>query len=74
MNYLQLLWAGLLGWLVFGHVPDPVSILGMCVVAASGVMIAFKSRPPTFRISSTVFVPAFIASQADAYDQAPDDK
>jgi drug/metabolite transporter (DMT)-like permease len=74
MNYLQLLWAGLLGWLVFGHVPDPLSILGMCVVAASGVMIAFKSRPPTFRLLSTVFVPGSIASQTDASDQAPDDK
>lgn len=44
MNYLQLLWAGLLGWIVFSHVPDRLSILGMCVVAASGVMIALKSR------------------------------
>ena len=43
-NYLQLLWAGLLGWLIFGHIPDPLSILGMGVVAASGLMIAFKSR------------------------------
>lgn len=46
LNYLQLLWAGLLGWLVFDHVPDPLSLLGMAVVAASGVMIAFKSRQP----------------------------
>jgi drug/metabolite transporter (DMT)-like permease len=64
MNYLQLLWAGLLGWLVFGHVPDPLSILGMCVVAASGVMIAFKSRSPKFTLSSTVFTPASTAAQA----------
>lgn len=46
MNYLQLLWAGLLGWLVFNHVPDRLSIIGMCVIAASGAMIALKSRPP----------------------------
>ena len=43
MNYLQLLWAALLGWLVFGHVPDHLSLLGMGVVAISGVLIALKS-------------------------------
>jgi drug/metabolite transporter (DMT)-like permease len=46
INYVQLLWAGLLGWIVFGHLPDSLTILGMAVVAASGVMIAFKSRQP----------------------------
>lgn len=46
VSYLQLLWAGLLGWLVFGHVPDGLTVLGMGVIAASGVMIAFKSRRP----------------------------
>jgi drug/metabolite transporter (DMT)-like permease len=44
MNYLQLLWAGLLGWVVFDHVPDNLSMLGMAVVAASGLLIALKSR------------------------------
>ena len=44
MIYLQLIWAGLLGWVVFGHMPDELSILGMLVVAASGVMVALKSR------------------------------
>ena len=46
LNYLQLLWAGLLGWLVFGHVPDAVSLLGMAVVAGSGVLVALKTRRP----------------------------
>jgi drug/metabolite transporter (DMT)-like permease len=45
MNYLQLLWAGLLGWCVFNHVPDTLSIIGMCIITASGAMIALKSRP-----------------------------
>ena len=43
-TYLQLLWTALLGWLVFGHLPDALSMLGMGVVAASGVMIAFKAH------------------------------
>lgn len=44
VNYLQLLWAGLLGWIVFGHVPDGVTVIGMGVIAASGMLIALKAR------------------------------
>ena len=44
LNYIQLLWAGLLGWLVFGHVPDGQSLAGMAVVAGSGVLVAVKTR------------------------------
>jgi drug/metabolite transporter (DMT)-like permease len=50
LNYLQLVWAGLLGWLVFGHVPDAVSLTGMAVIAGSGVLVALKTkRPPPKR-------------------------
>lgn len=42
--YLQLLWAALLGWLIFGNAPDGWSLLGMAVIVASGLMIALKSR------------------------------
>ncbi|EYD75877.1 hypothetical protein Rumeso_02495 [Rubellimicrobium mesophilum DSM 19309] len=44
VQYLQLVWAALLGWLVFGHVPDAVSGLGMAVVVGSGLMVALRSR------------------------------
>jgi drug/metabolite transporter (DMT)-like permease len=44
ITYVQLVWAGLLGWIVFGHVPNGVAVAGMCVVAASGMLIALKSR------------------------------
>lgn len=44
LSYLQLIWAGLLGWLVFHHIADWISMLGMAIVAASGVLIALKSR------------------------------
>lgn len=44
MTYLQLLWAGLMGWLIFGTIPDGTSLIGMAIVAASGLIIAFKSR------------------------------
>jgi drug/metabolite transporter (DMT)-like permease len=47
MSYLQLLWVALLGWIVFDHIPDAPSLLGMAIIGASGVMVALKSRQPT---------------------------
>ncbi|HEX9964076.1 MAG TPA: DMT family transporter [Allosphingosinicella sp.] len=44
MTYSQLVWAGLLGWLVFRHVPDAVSAAGMAVIAASGLATALKPQ------------------------------
>lgn len=46
INYIQLLWAALLGWVVFGHVPGPLSLLGMAIIAASGVLVALRPRAP----------------------------
>lgn len=42
--YTQLVWASLFGWLVFDHIPEPMSIAGICVVAASGGLVALKSH------------------------------
>jgi drug/metabolite transporter (DMT)-like permease len=42
IGYVQVVWAGLLGWLVFGHVPGPLSIFGMLIIIASGVLIALQ--------------------------------
>lgn len=42
--YAQLVFAALLGWLVFGEVPDGVSILGMAVITAAGMLVAVKQR------------------------------
>jgi drug/metabolite transporter (DMT)-like permease len=44
LQYTQLVWVGLLGWLVFDHVPDGLAIVGMCVVAAAGAAVAVRSR------------------------------
>jgi drug/metabolite transporter (DMT)-like permease len=44
VNYMHLVWVGLLGWLVFGHVPDALSLLGIAVIALSGAAIAIKSH------------------------------
>jgi len=45
LNYSQLLWAGLLGWLIFGQFPDRISLLGMAVILACGTLAALRSRP-----------------------------
>jgi drug/metabolite transporter (DMT)-like permease len=44
--YSQLFWATLLGYLVFAHVPDGWSLLGICIIVGSGVVAAISSRHP----------------------------
>ena len=44
LQYLQMLWAGLLGLVIFGAVPAPLSLAGMAVIALSGAIIALKAR------------------------------
>lgn len=44
MSYLHLLWAGLLGWLVFGQLPDGLGLVGMAVIGLAGVAVALRSR------------------------------
>lgn len=48
VNYMHLVWAGILGWLVFNHAPDVISIAGMALVAVAGIAVALRagfSRP-----------------------------
>ncbi len=44
VQYTQLIWASLLGWLVFSHVPDGLGIVGMTIIAVAGASVALKSR------------------------------
>jgi len=43
-RYTGLLWALLLGWLVFGHWPGPVTLLGACLVVATGLFTLYRER------------------------------
>lgn len=43
VGYVHLVWAAMLGWIVFGHVPDGLTILGMLIVILGGVLVAFRS-------------------------------
>jgi drug/metabolite transporter (DMT)-like permease len=44
VNYMHLVWAGLLGVVAFGHVPDAVSIAGMAAVALAGMVVAVRAQ------------------------------
>jgi len=43
-SYVQLIWAGTLGYLVFGSLPDSWTIAGACLIAASGFYTAYRER------------------------------
>jgi len=43
-TYTQLLWAVLLGWLVFGQFPDRYALAGIAVIAGSGLLLAAYER------------------------------
>jgi drug/metabolite transporter (DMT)-like permease len=43
-SYTQLIAAGVLGYLVFGTLPDGWTILGACIIAASGLYTAYRAR------------------------------
>lgn len=43
-TYVQMVWATLYGWLVFGQLPDGLSALGMAVIVASGVALVLHER------------------------------
>jgi drug/metabolite transporter (DMT)-like permease len=42
--YAQLIWATLLGWLVFDHWPDATTLTGMAIIAGSSVTLALMQR------------------------------
>lgn len=42
--YIQIVWATLLGWMVFGHLPDRISILGMLVIGSAGLALVLGER------------------------------
>jgi drug/metabolite transporter (DMT)-like permease len=47
--YAQLLTAVLLGWLVFGQLPDALGFVGMATIAASGLLLILAHRSNSVR-------------------------
>lgn len=44
MNYLHLVWAALLGWVIFDHLPDHWTLIGMLLIIAAGMALALKAH------------------------------
>lgn len=44
IGYTQLLWVTLLGFLVFGHLPDLHAVIGMAIIVGSGLYVAWGHR------------------------------
>lgn len=42
--YVQLIWATLLGWWVFDHLPDFWAVLGMLIIGVSGLSLVLRIR------------------------------
>lgn len=43
-DYLQIVWATLIGWLAFGSPPTPLMVAGAALVAGSGLYTAYRER------------------------------
>jgi drug/metabolite transporter (DMT)-like permease len=43
-SYLQLIWATVLGWLVFGAWPDGFTLLGAAIIVVSGIYMVGRER------------------------------
>jgi drug/metabolite transporter (DMT)-like permease len=43
-TYMQLVWATLVGWILYRHFPDGPAIGGMAIIAGSGLLIALHER------------------------------
>jgi drug/metabolite transporter (DMT)-like permease len=44
LNYLLLVWATLLGFLLFDNLPDAMTLMGSTVIVASGLYAMFRER------------------------------
>ena len=57
-TYLQLVWATLIGWIAFASFPDFWTLVGMAVIAGSGLLIMFyeqrKARSPAIAAPTAV--------------------
>ena len=43
-TYLQIIWATLFGYVVFGHLPDRWSATGMTIIVLSGLLLALQEQ------------------------------
>jgi len=53
LQYLEIVSATILGWWVFGHLPDAVKWLGIAIIIASGLYVIWRER----KINKTATIP-----------------
>ena len=44
LQYTLLFWALVFGWLIFGEVPKPMTMVGAAIIVASGLFIVFREK------------------------------
>lgn len=44
LMYVQLVWVTLLGWLVFSHLPDQISTIGMLIIGLAGLSLVINPQ------------------------------
>lgn len=71
INYFHILWAGVLGAIVFGHVPDALSLLGILFIAGAGASIGIASHRSSRKAALALATPT--GSAPDALPVAPDE-
>jgi drug/metabolite transporter (DMT)-like permease len=50
-DYTALVWAGVLGWLVWGETPDAATLIGAAIIIASGLyLVLTENRMPGLRL------------------------
>jgi drug/metabolite transporter (DMT)-like permease len=60
-SYTQLLWVSILGFLIFGEVPDIWTVIGAAFIVASGLYTAHRER---LRHSQLLLLPAELSPNA----------
>jgi drug/metabolite transporter (DMT)-like permease len=43
-SYVQIVWASLLSWLLFDHLPDGATMVGMAIIVGSGIFAIWMQR------------------------------
>ncbi len=51
ISYFGVVLSGLMGWLIWGHLPSHTALLGTLVVIAAGLLTLFQSPPPQEDVS-----------------------
>ena len=56
-NYTSLPWAIVLGYLVFGHLIDPISLLGAGIIVAAGLVVMARERIKRVPVAASASLP-----------------